>query len=130
MSLTEKTELRRFGLMLGFVLTVLGFLPAFKGKNINPFLIIPALALLLLALTIPNLLSPLYRAWMRLGEVLGRISSFIILSVIFYFVLTPIGIVRRMLTRSSEKFAYKTNKDSYWIKRAPGNPKEEMKRPF
>lgn len=116
--------------MLGFVLAALGVFPVFKGKEMNLILITPAAALFLLALTMPNLLLPLHRVWMRLGEVLGRINSFIILSVIFYFFLTPFGVIRRLLTANPEKFAYKTSRDSYWMKRVPGDPKEEMKRPF
>ncbi len=130
MSLIEKVEARKFGLIVGSVFMILGLLSFFKGKGINLPLIIPASILFLLALISPGLLVPIYKTWMRFGVVLGRINSFLILSVIFYLVVTPIGLIRRIFSKDSEKFSYKTAKGSYWIKRASNNPAENMKRMF
>ncbi len=130
MNLIEKVEARKFGFIVGSIFIIMGLLSAFKDKGINLSLIIPASILFLLALIAPGLLVPIYKAWMRLGAIIGRINSFLILSIIFYCVVTPITLIRRIFSKDSEKFAYKTAKGSYWIKRAPGNPKEEMKRTF
>ncbi|MFZ3089134.1 MAG: SxtJ family membrane protein [Nitrospirota bacterium] len=130
MNLIEKVEARKFGFIVGSIFIILGLLSAFKDKGINLSLIIPASILFLLALIAPGLLVPIYKAWMRLGAILGRINSFLILSIIFYCVVTPIGLIRRIFSKGSEKFAYKTAKDSYWINRASNNPAEDMKRMF
>lgn len=130
MNLIEKIEARKFGFIVGSIFIIMGLLSAFKDKGVNLSLIIPSSILFLLALIAPGLLVPIYKVWMRLGAILGRINSFLILSIIFYCVVTPIGLVMRIFSKDSEKFAYKTAKDSYWIKRASNNPVEDMKRMF
>lgn len=130
LTLTEKGELRKFGLIVGCIFLALGLSPILKGKDSNLFLIIPALILIFFALVLPNVLSPFYKVWMRLGRILGKINSFLILSMIFYFVFVPFGIIQRMFKKNSEKFAHKTGKDSYWIKKAASNSKSDMKRTF
>lgn len=129
MNLIEKVEARKFGFIVGSIFIILGLLSAFKDKGINLSLIIPASILFLLALIVPGFLVPIYKVWMRLGAILGRINSFLILSIIFYCVVTPIGLIRRIFSKGS-KFAYKTAKGSYWIKRASNNTVEDMKRMF
>lgn len=128
LNLTEKTELRKFGFIIGFILLILGFLPAFKGKDLNFYLMISASVPIFLSLISPNLLLPFYKIWMRLGKFLGKINTFLILSIIFYFFLTPYGIIMKMFKINSEKFAYKTSKGSYWIKKIYRNNRESMER--
>jgi len=128
--LTEKAELRKFGLIVGCIFLALGLAPILKGKDSNFFLISPAIILIFLAVILPKILLPFYKVWMRLGKALGKINSFIVLSLIFYFVLTPLGIVKKAFKIDLEKFSHKTNKISYWIKKPPSNPKDKMKRTF
>jgi len=130
LTLTEKSELRKFGLIVGCIFLALGLSPILKGKDSNFFMIVPAIILIFLAVILPKILLPFYRVWMRLGTILGKINSFIILSLIFYFVLTPLGIVKKAFKIDLEKFAHKTNKTSHWIKKLPSNPKDDMKRTF
>lgn len=130
LNLTEKVEARKFGFIVGFIFIILGLLSAFKNKGINLSLIIPASILFLLALIVPGFLVPVQKVWLRLGTILCRINSFLILSIIFYCVVTPIGLIRRIFSKDSEKFAFKTAKDSYWLKRVQRNYIEDMKRMF
>ena len=71
-----------------------------------------AAALLLGAAVAPALLRPVYRAWMRLGEVLAWVNTRIILTLIFFLVVTPIGLVMRLFGRSP--IAAAKRNDSYW----------------
>ncbi len=130
LTLTEKAELRKFGLIVGCIFLALGLSPILKGKDSNFFMIVPAIILIFLAVILPKILLPFYRVWMRLGKTLGKINSFIILSLIFYFVLTPLGIVKKAFKIDSEKFSHKTNKTSYWIKKISCNSKDYLKRIF
>lgn len=130
LTLTEKGELRKFGLIVGCIFLALGLSPILKGKDSNFFLIAPAIILIFSAVILPKILLPFYRVWMRLGKTLGKINSFIVLSLIFYFVLTPLGIIRRALKIDSRKFAHRRNENSHWIKKIPDNPKDNMKRTF
>lgn len=125
----EKNELRKFGLITGSIFIIMGVFPFLKGKHLNLPLIVIASLLVLLSIVTPNLLSPVYKVWMKIGKILGRINSFLILSIIFYLVITPVGFIYRIFKADSKKFTYKSG-NSYWIKRLQGNPKEDMKRLF
>lgn len=70
-----------------------------------------AAVLLLLAAIAPSLLRPVYRGWMYLGEALGWLNTRIILSLVFFLVVTPIGLLMRLFGRSPMTTA---KRDSYW----------------
>jgi hypothetical protein len=125
----RKKELRKFGLLVGAVFFFLGLLPLLRGKGTNYYFLSPGAVLFVSGLIYPRVLSPFYAAWMKTGHVLGRINSFLILSVIFYLIFTPTRAL--MLFFSKErKFAFRTGAASYWIKRSPDDFRETMKRQF
>ncbi len=70
-----------------------------------------AALLLLLAAVAPSLLRPVYRGWMRVGEALGWLNTRIILTLVFFLVVTPIGLLMRLFGRSPIATA---KRDSYW----------------
>ena len=115
---------------MGIVLGAIGVIPLLKGKELNLYLIGIAAAFSIVGFLKPEILSPIYKIWMRVGEVLGRINSFVILSVIFYLVLTPLGILIRLFTTTPNKFKFKYNSDTHWIKRDAVDVKKDMKRMF
>lgn len=126
----DKDKLRKFGLVIGCIFTGFGFAPVFHNNNPNILLIDIALILFTAALIMPNLLLPLYTMWYSFGRVIGKINSFLILSIIFYLVFTPIGIIRRMFKKNTNKFMHKTAVNSYWIKKDSADTKESMQRTF
>lgn len=67
-------------------------------------------------------LTPFNRAWMKLGEILHRIVNPIILGIVFYGVITPMGIVMRLAGRDAMHRKYKPQLRSYWISRDPPGP--------
>lgn len=127
---TDIRELRKFGLLIGSILIMIGVVPVLKGKDLNIYMIFIAIPLFLLALLMPRSLSPLYKGWMWIGKILGRINSFLILSIIFYLFVTPTGIIYRMFSVDTRKFTYKSDNNSYWIRRQKSDPKKDMKRLF
>lgn len=126
----NKVELKKFGFVVGIIFIVLGFYPLIIGKPFNFYLFLTGGIFIILALFIPNSLSIIYKAWMKVGYVLGKINTFLILSAIYFLILTPIGIISRNFGRNSEKFQFRPDKDSYWIKKTPINVKENMKKIF
>jgi len=130
LSLIDNSELRKFGLVVGSVLMLIGVFPVVKGGDLNAYLMIIAAILVVLAILAPAILSPVYKIWVKIGNVLGRINSFLLLSIIFFFILTPIGLISRIFKGNSMRFYKKKNMSSYWIKRGPGGTGEEMKRMF
>jgi len=78
----------------------------------------------LAALMIPGRLGPARRAWMKLGEAIGYVTTPILMAIVYYVFLTPIAIVRRLgLQRESAK-------DSRWHQRPPLPPRERLERQF
>tara|TARA_B100002052_G_C15801883_1_gene561506 strand:+ start:195 stop:587 length:393 start_codon:yes stop_codon:yes gene_type:complete len=108
---------RSFGLVFCFVFLIIAFW-SFRGEfeqiKILPFFI--SLAFLILGLLNSKLLTPLNKIWFKFGLFLGSIISPIIMSLIFFLVLTPIGLFMRILGKDLLNKKYNSN-PSYWIKR-------------
>ena len=131
MSLTKekKTELRKFGLLVGSIFAVIAFSPLLRDRPLNQFFFIVSIAFVLTGVIIPTILLPIHFIWMKVGHLLGKINSFIFLAVIFYFIFTPVHFLMNIWYHENKfKFGYK--KDTYWIKRQPENYRETMKRQF
>jgi hypothetical protein len=126
---TKTGELRKFGIIVGSVLMVLGIFPLLKGEELNLYLILPGGIIFITALIRPALLGPVNKMWLKAGHLLGRINSFIILSVIFYLIFTPMRSLLRIFSKE-KKFAFKPSRDSYWIRRKQEDFRETMKRQF
>jgi hypothetical protein len=96
-------ELRKFGLVVGLVFVgVIGLLlPLWRHRHIPVWPFVPGVPLLVLGLVAPRLLGPAHRAWMLLGGALGWINMRIILSVVFLVILTPLGLIRRVIGKDS-----------------------------
>jgi saxitoxin biosynthesis operon SxtJ-like protein len=92
-----RTE-REFGLIVGTIFTLLGAWWWYRAKyTVAAEVLVPlGLLLVLLGLLVPRALKYPNRAWMFLAEVLGFISTRIILGLVFYLVITPIGVFKRM----------------------------------
>jgi len=88
---------REFGLIVGAIFTLLGFWWSYRGKFVGPSNLLRAggLVLLFSGLLVPRVLVFPRKGWMKLAEGLGFISSRIILSLVFFLVLTPIGLIKR-----------------------------------
>jgi len=96
----QKKQLRQFGLMVGGIFGVIGLWPMvvrFEGPRLWALAL--AVALVAPALVFPRSLIYVHRGWMAVGEALGWINTRIILSVVFYVLVTPMGIVMRRLGR-------------------------------
>lgn len=79
---------------------------------------------LLAGLIIPGRLEPVRRAWMAFGEAIGRVTTPVMMAIIYYLVVTPIGLTRRAVTKRPRAAA------SYWHPRPPLPPKSQLERQF
>lgn len=125
----NRAELSKFGFLVGVIFAVIGLLPVLKGKPLNIYLLLLGVLLIIAGAIAPMSLSPLYSIWMKAGHVLGKINSYIILSIIFYFVFTPMRLLIRIFSKE-RKFDFRSGKTSYWIRRGQENYKETMRRQF
>jgi len=119
MSPKTPRELRRFGFTVGGVFGVLAAISWWRGHVIPPA-IMGALAVLLIApaLVFPGGLRPVERRWMEFAGVLGHVNSRIILTILYYGLVTPLGVVRRSIRDPLDR-RLRDGRSSDWIRREP-----------
>jgi hypothetical protein len=123
-------ELRRFGLMVGGIFGALGLWPlVVHGQPARVWALALGVALVGPALMWPRALEPVQQGWMRLGEVLGWINTRIVLGVIFYGLLTPMGLGMRVMGRDPMRRRAQAGVDTYRIAATP-RPGSHMTRQF
>ena len=129
---TGRRELRNFGVLVGSVFAALGILAWVRGRTVFPYLLTPGVALLALGLVLPRSLKPIYVPWMALAIVLGFAVSNVLLTLLFYLVVTPIGLVARCFGRDFLRLKIDPKADTYWIRRENESPKSaaEYERQF
>lgn len=119
---------RSFGMLFAFVFALLAVWQGWTAW----FWIWSLLAVLTFATTIlrPSLLSPANRAWMKLGHLLGRVVSPIMLGVVYAVLIIPVGFVMRIIGRDIMYRRF-TSATSYWVQRKdPGFSPEQFTNQF
>ena len=118
---------RSFGIVFFVVFLLIAFYPLLKGHDLRIWSLIVSLIFLILGLLNSKILTPLNKMWFKLGLFLGKIISPLIMGIIFFIVVTPIGIIMRLINKDLLNLKYNKEK-SYWIKRM--GPKSKMKNQF
>ena len=115
---TSERDLRKFGLLVGGVFAVLGLLFLIRHKAHYPYFLIPGVGLMVSGAIFPRALRTIYIAWMALAFTLGFVMSNVILTLLFFLLVTPIGLLSRLFGK--DFLARKLDKHgaSYWIPRA------------
>ena len=122
---------RAFGILFTVVFAVVGLFPLTGGGSPRTWALATAGVLLAAAVGRPRWLSPLNRAWFQLGMVLHRIVSPVILTAIYYAVVTPTGLLLRLAKKDVLGLKFDAEVDSYWIARDPPGPSpESLERPY
>lgn len=114
---STKKDLRKFGITIGTALIVLTVVLYFLDKSYYLYFGAAGLLLIIAGFLFPVILKPLNIIWMGFAIILGWFSSRIILTIVFYFVLTPISFIAKISGKKFLDLKYKTNENSYWIKR-------------
>jgi len=123
-------QLRSFGLLVGGIFAAIGVWPLLVHRaELRWWSLIIAALLILPAAIYPNSLFWPYKGWMMLGHVMGWINTRIILGVIFYGVVTPIGIFRRWLRKDPMGRRLRPDLDSYRVVRKP-RPASHLNRQY
>ncbi len=113
----QNNQNRSFGLLFFVVFLVIGLWPLTKSGEINLYLISIAVIFLILGLSKSKMLSPLNKAWIKLGEILGRIIAPIVMALVYFLILTPISLLVRLLGKDLIGMKFSNDIKSYWIKR-------------
>ena len=118
---------KSFGLVFFIVFLIIATYPLINNQNIRIWSLAIALIFLILGLINSNFLTPLNKIWFKFGIFLGKIVSPVIMGVIFFFVVTPIAFLMKILKKDFLNLKF-NSENSYWIKKNESNSK--MKNQF
>jgi hypothetical protein len=127
---TPHKELRHFGLLVGAIFTIIGLWPlVFRNEPFRLWAVVPGGVLILLGAIFPQILAPIHKAWMKMGHILGWINTRILLGLVFYGLVTPIGIIFRLMGKDSMRQVFAMESSTYRVVRTP-RPRSHMKYQF
>ena len=118
---------RSFGLLFFLVFLLISIYPLLNGGNLRLWSLIISIIFLALGILNSKILTPLNKVWFKFGLFLGTIVSPIVMSIIFFFVVTPISFVMKGLGKDILNLK-QNNNNTYWIKKS--GPKSKMKNQF
>ena len=118
---------RSFGIVFFVVFFLIALYPLIHNEEIRIWSLIISLIFLILGLINSRILTPLNKLWFKFGILLGKIVSPIIMGIIFFLVVTPIGFIMKILGKDVLNLKFNENK-SYWIEKT--GPKSKMKNQF
>ena len=126
---SSRRDLRNFGLVVGGVLCVIAAFLLWKERPAWPWLGGIGLGLVGLGLLLPALLLPLQKVWMTLAVMMGWVMTRVILSTLFFLVITPIGLGAKLAGKSFLDHSGSKDAESYWHLREkdPGGPERYEK---
>ncbi|HUN53790.1 MAG TPA: SxtJ family membrane protein [Smithella sp.] len=114
---SDKSDWRKFGMTMGIILAVMGFYLLWKGRNNSEYAFFLAAAFLIAGMVIPSALKPVYKAWMVMAVIMGFIMTKVIMVVIFYMIVTPIGIIASIIDKDFLDMKIDKKAKSYWMVR-------------
>ena len=118
---------RSFGIVFFVVFLLISIYPLINDESIRIWSLIVSLIFLSLGIINSNILSPLNKLWFKFGIFLGKIISPLVMGIIFFLVVTPIGLIMRLIGKDVLNLRYNDYK-SYWIEKT--GPKSKMKNQF
>ena len=118
---------RSFGIVFFVVFLLIALYPLINSEGIKIWSLLISLIFLILGLLNSKILTPLNKLWSKFGIFLGKIISPIIMGIIFFLVVTPIGLIMRLFGKDVINLKFDSNK-SYWIEKT--EPKSNMKNQF
>jgi len=118
---------RSFGIVFFIVFILIAFYPLINQGEVRIWSIVISLFFFILGIANSKILTPLNRIWFKFGLFLGKIISPIIMGIIFFLVVTPIGLIMRLFGKDVINLKFDSNK-SYWIEKT--EPKSKMKNQF
>jgi hypothetical protein len=127
----ESSSDRAFGLVFAAVFLIVAAWPLLGGGTPRWWALVLAVGFGAVALVRPVLLAGLNRQWTKLGILLSRVVSPVALGLLFYAVLTPIGVLMRLTGKDPLRLKREPGARSYWMPRhPPGPPPDSMTNQF
>lgn len=122
---------RTFGLVFFVVFTLITIWPVLFSHSLRWWTAPIALGFLVVSFVAPQILAPLNKAWTRLGMLMHRVVNPLIMGLLFYVAITPMGLLMRLFGKDLLRLKRDPQASSYWIERNPPGPSaESMRRQF
>ena len=118
---------KSFGIVFFGVFFLIAIYPLINSGELRLWSLIISIIFLLLGLVNSKILNPLNKLWFKVGIFLGKIISPFVMGIIFFLVVTPIGLLMRLLNKDLLNLKF-NNSHSYWIEKT--EPKSKMKNQF
>jgi hypothetical protein len=119
---------RAFGRVFGVIFALIGLLPLVDGEMPRWWALAFAVAFVVISVFSPHWLGTLNHGWFRLGVLLHAIVSPLVMAAIFFILVTPIALLRRMTGRDALGLRFVPEAKSYWVPREPPGPEPESLR--
>ena len=119
---------RNFGLVFFGFFLIISIWPLIHGEELRIWSLFISIIFLLLGLFNSKILTPLNKAWLKFGIFLGNFIAPIIMGIVFFFVVTPTGLIMRLLGKNLLMLKKDKDKSTYWIKK--NKYKTSMKNQF
>ena len=123
----NKPSNKNFGIVFFIVFLLVAFYPLTFNGEIKIWSLLISLLFLLLGMMNSKILTPLNKTWFKFGIILGKIVSPIIMGIIFFLVVTPVGLIMKVLKKDILNLKYNNDK-TYWVKK--NGQKSKMKNQF
>ena len=111
---TGKSDIQKFGYTIATILLIAAGFLFFGGKEYYQNLIVISSIFFCFGLIIPIILKPLYIIWMAFAVILGWFMTRLILMILFYFILTPIGLLGKLFGYNFLENNFNSSANSYW----------------
>ena len=118
---------RSFGIVFSVVFLLVALYPLLNNENIRIWSLIISIIFLLLGLINSRILTPFNHLWFKFGIILGKLVSPLVMYIIFFLVVTPIGLLMKLLRKDILNLKRNKN-ETYWIKKTDN--KSQMKNQF
>ena len=123
-------ELRNFGIVIAIAFAILGSIVLWRGKPTFLYFYGISGLFLILGLIVPMALTPIEWVWMKFAKALGFVMNYVILTIVFFLVITPIGLILRLTGKDPLRLKFDNNARTYWIKAEVDGPATRHDKPF
>ena len=119
---------KSFGIVFFVIFIIVALWPLLKDENIRVWSLIVSIIFLTLGLLNSKILTPFNKLWMKLGILLGAIVSPIVMGVVYFGVITPIGLIMKLFGKDVLNLKIDKNKNTYWTlkKKIPSKMKDQF----
>ena len=123
-------ELRKFGITMGIAFGLIGALLLWRERAAWPYLLGLSVFFFLFGLVFPRALVPIEWAWMKLAHYLSIVMTYLLVTLTFFIVITPMGLLLRLLGKDLLALKFEKERRSYWEKVDPEGPAGRPEKPY